>query len=115
MMMLSHISEIGICPYGFNYDAGVCDNHIMGGSHQAFYNFKCMLLPKDRTCARKAPCDDRYTTETSACSEPFPNLPSIKRSNDHYTTEICMAKDVRRWPILSQMWKIDVGRWPILS
>jgi hypothetical protein len=29
--------------------------------------------------------------------------------DDHYTTETCMPKDVRRLPILSQMWKIYVG------
>ena len=39
LMMLSHMSEIGICPYCFNYVSGVCDNHIMVGSHQAFSNF----------------------------------------------------------------------------
>jgi hypothetical protein len=29
--------------------------------------------------------------------------------DDHYTTETCLPKDVRRWPILSQVWKFDVG------
>jgi hypothetical protein len=29
--------------------------------------------------------------------------------DDHYNTETCMPKDVRRWPILSKMWKFYVG------